>query len=845
MKSKSRIFLLILTAVLCLIMGYQTAYGTEDDKDVENNAFVVDVEVGIDGVAVEYRSTPVTVKVRNLGDDFEGTLRVIIPATYSQKSLAYEKTVTVPSGGEKSFSILLPDIQNTSFLRIELENTRGKILLSKRQSYTSKVQGQEAVVGVLSSDYTGLNYFDGTTINTNNYGVFSAKLLQLTADNIPEVGAGLDTCDYILIDNYNTSQLSDEQIQAIVSWVNNGGILIFGTGSKASVVLEGFQNTLAPAVIGNLSKGSLSVYSYDSYSVDRVDIADISMNNWMDIQGLIAPGAPAWQSIYGGGTVTILSYDLAMNPIANWKEGRGQLAVNILSNTATVDQFSRISGNVTDKFDQYEIEGVVSHVDRNKIPNSLLYGAIFLVYVVAIGPAAYLVLRAMDKREKLWIVMPGVAFGFTMIILLTSMMYKIHKPFVDDFSIVEFSNGLRSTTSYMSIQSPKGKEYDVDLNPAYQEVATWNQDVDYSQIAGTDYEYAIRDRGDHLMLHMAQNMAFTRQNLSAEKHEYSENRGLVTNFSCSVSGVEGELYNETGYDLKNVVVCYYDKYVFVGDMKNGDKFVVKPGSSYDITAVGSWDMSAWMDKTPNDYGELQRFFGTSDEYAALTENQLVYRMLRGKAGELELYQGMIFGMIDDYDPEITDDNKVKMYSAGLAVSYFQQIPEEYQQYSVFIDDINDYMVGGDKVAYTDDYPDGYSYFYDVEDRDMFGEPVLEVLYDFSSLNMRGAMLLNNDVAAGSASNTDYDPDIMDLDDYYNYIAEYESDYRSYASVELYNTHTGQYDKVFENGEASVTDLTPYVDANGWMLIRYTDDPQNSNGYYECYGPHISLIGGEQ
>ena len=149
------------------------------------------------------------------------------------------------------------------------------------------------------------------------------------------------------------------------------------------------------------------------------------------------------------------------------------------------------------------------------------------------------------------------------------------------------------------------------------------------------------------------------------------------------------------------------------------------------------------------------------------------------------------------------------------------------------------------MAYTDDYPDGYSYFYDVEDRDMFGEPVLEVLYDFSSLNMRGAMLLNNDVAAGSVSDIDYDPDIMDLDDYYNYMAEYESDYRSYASVELYNTHTGQYDKVFENGEASVTDLTPYVDTNGWMLIRYTDDPQNSIGYYECYGPHISLIGGEQ
>lgn len=852
MKGKNRILLLGLTAILCLLIGYQTVYAAEEDKDVENNNFIVNVEVGIDGVAVEYRATPVTVTVRNLGADFEGTLRVVLPATYDQKSLAYEKMVTVPSGGEKTFSVLLPDIQNTSFVRVELETTKGKLLYSGRQSYYSSGRGQDAIVGVLSSDYTGLNYFDGVTITAGSYGVLTAKLLQLTADNIPEISAGLETCDYIIIDNYNTSQLTDEQCKAIVSWVNNGGVLILGTGSKASVVLEGFRDTIVPGAIGSLTKNNLTVYANDTYTVEGVDTAELSMENWIDIESYVAAGAPVWQSSYGGGSVAVLSYDLAMNPVANWKVGRGQLAMNILSYASSDEQFSRMTGSSAyDKYDEYDIDSIVTHVDRNKIPNSFLYGFIFLIYVVVIGPVAYLVLRAMDKREKLWIVMPCVALGFTMIILLTSMMYKIHKPFIDELSIVEFNNGLKSTISYMSIQSPKGREYDVDLNEVYQEVAAWNQDVEYGKVGSTDYEYTIRDRGDHLSLHMAQAMAFTRQNLLAEKQEYSGQAGLVPNLTCSLNGMEGDVYNGTGYNLKNVVICYSDKFVFIGDMKNGDTAAIHLRDNEDVSIVSSWYVDYWMDKTPDDLGELRSLIRQSDEYVDLTINQSAYRMIHDNVYNLELYQGMIFGMIDDYDPELTDSSKVKVYSAGMAVSYFQQIPEEYQQYSMFIDDINDYMVGGDQIPYSSDYPEGYSYFYDTNTRDMYAETSMEVLYDFSSVNRKGAFLLNNDVSPEDEETPDYeDLDITDFDDYQDYIdyvtQMYNYGVTNYASVELYNWQSEQYDKVFGNGNQVVTDLEPYVDINGLLLIRYTCDYAiDPNGYYECYGPHISLIGGEQ
>lgn len=48
----------------------------EADKDVENDAFAVTVEMGLDGAVVEGKSMPVTVTVGNFsGADVSGTLR--------------------------------------------------------------------------------------------------------------------------------------------------------------------------------------------------------------------------------------------------------------------------------------------------------------------------------------------------------------------------------------------------------------------------------------------------------------------------------------------------------------------------------------------------------------------------------------------------------------------------------------------------------------------------------------------------------------------------------------------------------------------------------------------------
>ncbi len=818
---KKRLWLSILLAVLMLvIIPTGTAAAEEEkEKDVSNPDFNVTVEAGLDEVIFQGKSVPVTVNVANAGKDFSGKVRVIVPCDYGQEAIAYEHSIVIPSGGAKTASMLIPDISSATFLRVELVNDRGKILYSAQETITTIQVGNEAIIGVLSDDYTGLNYFDAVSVSTSS-GIVSSKLIQLDAATLPENGEGLSTCHYILIDNYNTSQLSDKQVQAILSWVNDGGILILGTGSKASTVLEAFQDNACPVTIGSLSKKTMTVVGSDENDAVQVDAADLSSCGWEDIQSNIAPGASAWKTGYGSkGTIVMLGYDLAMEPIASMRD-RGVLASNILAKAGNTENYDDMIQGDSEPYNEWQMQSAVNSVDGNKRPNPLLYAAIFLVYVLAIGPIMYLILKAKDKREKMWIVIPIIATGFTVIVFGTSMIYRIHRPFMDTVKILEYSGSTLETRAYVTMQSPKSAGYSMPLAEGYSSVTTWgDSNYDYSSLGTTNYNYAILEDAGGLSINVNKGQPFTTYNVLIKKSEPIQTEGFAMNLNCTLADVEGDVTNQTGYDLKNVVFCYNDIYCFLGDMKNGETKTIEKADNRPTSSL-SYDCSEWMENPPTDSWFLQG----NENYKKAVRNQNIYSVLRQKQNTLELNQGMVFGMVEGYSEDMLAEKAGKVYSSQVAVSYFTEVPEEYQNYTTFISDINQYMVGGNNISYDRNvYPDGYDSIYDDDERYMYGEPELSILYDFGNLNLTGALLRKQSDSTDTGD-----------DEYSSYYSDEE------AEVWLYNCESDQYEQVFINTN-EVTDLTPYIDENGWVKIRYVDGSGNG----DCYAPVISLIGGKK
>lgn len=821
---KKRLWLSILLAVLMVVLipAGTAAAEEEKDKDVSNPDFNVTVEAGLDGVVFQGKSVPITVNASNSGKDFSGKIRVIVPCDYDQEAVAYEHSIVIPSGGAKTASILIPNISNATFLRVELVNDKDKILYSAQEKVTTIQVGNEAIIGVLSDDYTGLNYFDAVSVSTGS-GIVSSKMIQLNASTLPENGEGLSTCHYILIDNYNTSQLSDKQVQAILSWVNDGGILILGTGSKASTVLEAFQGNACPVTIGSLSKKRLFVAGSSEDDAVQVDAADLSSCGWEDIQNNIAPGASAWKTGYGSkGTIVMLDYDLAMEPIVSMRD-RGILASNILAKAGNSENYEDMIQGDSEPYSEWKMQSAVNSSDGNKRPNPLLYAAIFLVYVLAIGPIVYLILKAKDKREKMWIIIPIIAAGFTVVVFGTSMIYRIHRPFMDAVEILEYSGSTLETRAYVTMQSPKAASYSMPLAEGYSSVTTWgDSNYDYSSLGTTNYNYAVLEDADRLSINVNKGQPFTSYNVLIKKSEPIQAEGFALNLNCTLSDVEGDVTNQTGYDLKNVVFCYNDIYCVLGDMKNGETKTIEKTDNKGIGSL-SYDCEEWMKNPPSE----RWFFQGNESYKKAVQNQNIYKIMNEKQNTLDLNQGMVFGMVEGYSEDLLSEKAGKVYSSQVAVSYFTEVPEEYRGYTTFISDINQYMVGGNNISYDRNiYPDGYDILYDDNELYMYGETEMNVLYDFGKLNLNGALLRKHTDSTDTGSSDD--------ELYADYYPGEE------AEVWLYNCESSQYEQVFINTD-EVTDLVPYIDENGWMKIRYVDGSGNSN----CYAPVISLIGGEK
>lgn len=818
---KKRLWLGMLLTMLMLVLIPTTKAAAadveaEEKKDVSNSDFNVTVEVGLDEIIFQEKSTPITVAVSNSGKDFNGLVRVIVPCSYVQEAIAYERSIVIPSGGAKSVSMLIPNISNATYLRVELVNEKGKILYSQQEKVTMIEVGNQAIIGVLSDDYTGLNYFDGVSVSTSS-GIVSTRLLQLDAATFPEKAEGLSTCHYILIDNYNTSQLSEEQRNALAGWVSDGGMLILGTGSKASSVLTSLQDTLCPISIGSLGKATLDVAGGVTTEEKKADVVALSGDNWEDVSSYIARGGAAWKSTYGArGTVLILEYDLAMEPIVSMNE-RKLLASNILENAGNSDNYERMLQGEDEPYNEWRIQSAVNSADGNKMPNALLYAGIFLLYVLAIGPISYLILKAKDKREKMWIVIPIIAAGFTFIVFGTSMFYRIHKPFADAVSILEYNGKQLDTSTYISLQSPKAAAYTVSLEEGYGNVEAWgDSNYDYDSLGTTNYNYAIREDAGVTSIAVNKGQPFTSYNLLAKKNELLQTEGFALNLHCSVSTIEGEVTNQTGYDLKNAVICYNGVYCFLGAFKNGETKQIKSTDNHDVSNV-SYNLEEWMEKTPSDYW----FFGSDSENKKLQQNKELYTVLKWNQYGLQMNQGMVFGMIEQEADALITDNAAKVYSIRAAVTYFTQRPEEYQNYSTFIDDINRYMVGGEEIPYDKEiYPEQYDCFLDT-DRYMYGADEMIILYDFSTVDLNGAVL--------------YIKEEQNVDEY----MDTYSDDSSEVEVWIYNNDTQNYEQLFVYWEEEVIQSS-YVDENGWVRIKYVADTSGS-----CWAPEISLIGGEK
>lgn len=794
--------LLAVTLVALMVIGLGSSAYARDEK---GNQFDVDVTYGLDGLSKTGAAMPVNVSVTNKGSDFQGTVRVILSSGNESNvdNIAYDKDMIIAAGTIKDISMTVQGATYMTSFIIEILDEKGDVCYKDKVLCNTVTTGSYSVLGIITDDYSGLNYFDGVSYERGYY-YGSLKIAELTEENLPDSKEALAVCNYILINNYDTSKLSDAQIDAMKQWVSEGGVLIFGTGPNSQKVFSKFNDNFVTGTIGDMSKEDINIPDSAEDNSINVDTVDISVDDANSLTTVTTSDSFVEKTV-GKGSVVVANFDFGLEPVKSWKSNKAMVAnLFAAAGTETTTAILQNENTIGSSFN-YSTENAVNTIPENKRPSAILYGIVFLIYIVCIGPILYIILKAMNKRELLWIMIPVLSIVFTVIVFATSLMYRVWHPFVGTVTVLDYEDGAVSTSVYGSIQSPDTGKYDVTFCDGYNGYVPYSQDNYYINSNGsttmTDlYAYAIKEDNNKIILNMNKGRAFASRYFTLNGGVESDGSDINLDIEYSINSFTGNITNNTGYDLTDVVIIYKGMCYIVGDMAAGTKISVE---TKDFSSYGySYNIVNSLYDNKQGFSEL-----SSGEYS---RNQNLIDMMCNNYYDCGGVEGVIFGKITNYQQDLIENKSVKEYNRAFVVKTFNSDLSEIAD-TIYENILRDCAIDS-------------SAQYDVEDGWMYSDDMTVTYFFDKSIDKLVLIDINSDITSA---------------DEYAYTT-------IFADVSAYNEETGNYDSIFENGETEVDDLTPYLSEANTITLRFKSGVDIGNGYStENRMPVISAIGGER
>lgn len=788
----------------------------------KNSDITMEVSCGIDGVVVYDSPVQILITVKS-SKDFTGYIQVTPKENYGENVVAYGEDISLAAGTSKTFSFVVSDLNNEGRFSIALLNEKDKVIYSESDTVTIEGTGDSVYMGVMSDDFSGLSYFDAAPVDYAGYEQ-EVNLLELSKDNFPEDSSAIGMMSYLLIDNYDTAKLSDKQYEALKDWVNEGGVLLVALGPNYQNVLHCFQDDFLTGTLGTVKKENLS-WNIDMSSLDddsaesaeqsiedgQVDDADgnevddsqldeanenkandsqpekehdsskITLNDVDVIPFSLDGGKPfdsfsedetAYKKDCGTGVVVVLSYDLGMEPFTSLSERR-EVVIHLLKEAAGGLTINRMSGNMN-TYSYFNSQDIAKGMNEARRPSTLLFGVVLIAYVIFVGPILYLILKKRNKREKIWIAIPVTAMVCTFFIYLLSTMYRVRKPILNTFTVMQLADNSKEEKVYSNVVCPKAKDYSFNLGGGYGNVLT-REDYNYSMFGtptreenDTYYDMLVKKENDGVELRIHNDSAFQEKNFTISRISENEIGSIELALHCYTTGFGGVVTNNTNCDLNNVVVNFEDHFYVIDSLKKGESAEIDEkkliqAQTYDtFSNYGNLFAASNWDKKERRYQEINQFM----------ENKYVQKNTYN--------QGCVWADVGTYIPEMVTDDSVKQYGGAVVYQPFVGTYEDVS--ATYCPDLSTVLIASDGE-------------YDSTDRCIYSGVVTAT---YSLEDYEGITTLVN---------LDHDKKPV-------------NGYGEYAAVYAYNAQTGDYEAIFTNSDTITgEELKKYV-AGNILILRY-------------------------
>ncbi|MFT8319460.1 MAG: hypothetical protein ABF649_00985 [Bacillus sp. (in: firmicutes)] len=455
MKTSKKAILIFMFILFLFAITEKGAFAKKLASDLK-----ISTEVGFDGKVVEGKGYPITISIENTGKTFKGNLLLPYASTYEtagSKVLA----IDLPANSKKTYSISLAGLSSDGFA-----NGNNTIRLFKgdwQDGEEVSFTGTKNIKTNFITDYT-------FAILSDQYDQYkdlrdlqndSMKTMELTKDRIPDSSIGLEGVNYLLIDNFSLTELSELKQKAIQDWIVKGGVLITGSQPNSEQNLATIQ-PLLPLQLGkeitissnSIHNGKFNDFSLPAYETTLANGAEMitgSNNN-----PLIA------KKTVGNGLIVQTAFSLhdpsllASDSYADWFE---QLFLSEKMQPLNNQQYSNTVFN-----DMYQSFFEFNEYFKGSNFSIPLIIGILLSYLLVIVPVLYFVLKKKDKREYAWWIIPGIAICLSIALFVIGAKDRIQSSKFNQMGIFQYENNYLTGYHATTLLSNNAGDYTISYN---------------------------------------------------------------------------------------------------------------------------------------------------------------------------------------------------------------------------------------------------------------------------------------------------------------------------------------------------------------------------------------------
>lgn len=573
--------LLASAGAICSFAAEPAAYETELNYSASEN-----VPVSLDITAVYGKTaklgSEVPLKIRLYGQSetpFHGTLVVSsLESDNDSGAEMYEYSFPADAAPSetKEMTLYIPLGQKSGRIYLTLKDENNKTMGETSMDFDVSREESRLLIGVLEKRQGTLSWLDGAGLN---YGMITAKTIEIPEDGIPEDVRGLEMFDVLAVNGYDCGTMTDAQKNAVMEWVSHGGTLLIGTGKNAEETLKilGTEETkVSTKDPRTIWVGMGAEYTKESPVDSELRLTYTEPVITGAAECMVTDGTPLLKTIkHGMGTIGIYGIDLAELSLFAGKHP--SYASYFLGEIFGDNELNKICyysyGSDTG---YWSAQNLVGGGSADRLPNLMMYAGVIAGYLVFVGPGLYLFLRKRGMTRYYGSSVLIVSAASCVVIWGMGFQTRFTSEFCTSATILDAKEDGAEETTFLNIRTPDSSGFSVTVSPDY-EVTPLTRSGRYDLTHVEDFSkkrqasIGIRQEETGTVLWSKRSKAFDSRFFQLERMRDLKMQKVDAEVSVFGGKISGYVENRLPVTIENAAIYMYGQVYFLGDLEAGER----------------------------------------------------------------------------------------------------------------------------------------------------------------------------------------------------------------------------------------------------------------------------------